>query len=58
VSYRKLIKGMNVQGLEVDPPVLEGLQADDAMDFLHKRERYSRAVTEKNTGVPANKRII
>ena len=49
---------MNALGVEVSAPYLKTTSMEVISNFLHERERYDRAVYEKNSDMPASKRIV
>src|SRR5690349_17610043 len=49
---------MNELGVELKNPRLKTLTLEDIQGFIKDRESYDRAVRDKNTGVPANRKII
>ena len=49
---------MNELGVELKNPRLKTLTLEDIQIFIKDRESYDRAVRDKNTGVPVNRRII
>jgi hypothetical protein len=49
---------MNEAGVEMKNPRLAGLSLDEVTKFIKERESYELAVQDKNTGVPAARKII